>query len=161
MISDGNYKVSLEPYGCAKTAWEKFLDLHPWANHVSISWARGMESNSSRPILVKCVLILLYWLRLVLPQSQFPWRFNTKILYIFSSLYKSHMPPSHHPFHLSTHMTFINNEYKTYVSVLRSCLPPYTAFSFVGSNIFLGKCFGWFRKKNRLLLSLNSLWLKL
>ena len=65
----------------------------------------------------------------------------------------------YHPLHLSTLIILGNNEYKTYVSALRICLMLYTALSFLGSNTFLGKVFDG-SEKNGLLLSLNSLCLK-
>jgi len=69
--------------------------------HLSLSWARSIQSKPTYRTSWRSILILFYYLRLGLPSGLFPWSFSIKTLYInLSYLRTCQMPrPSHQVSH--------------------------------------------------------------
>jgi hypothetical protein len=61
----------------------KFITVFTRALHLSLSWARPIQSIPSHPISLRSILILSTYLRLGLPNGLLPSGFPTNILYAF------------------------------------------------------------------------------
>jgi hypothetical protein len=96
----------------------KFITSFTRALHLSLSWARSIQSIPSHPISLRSTLILRNQLRLSLPSGLFPSGFPTNILYpfLFSPFVLYILPTSPVP---RLHVRFRNK----FIFTVRSCWP--------------------------------------
>ena len=77
-------------------ATRRFITALTSVHHLSLTWARPIQSIYPHPISWRSVLILSTHLRLGLPRGHLPSGFPTKTLYTPSPPHTRHMPsPSH------------------------------------------------------------------
>jgi hypothetical protein len=91
---------------------QRFITAFTRARHLSLSWARSIQSMPPHPTSRSSILILSSHLRLGLPSGLLPSGFPTKAMYApLLSAQRANCPPHHSLLHMITRMIF-GEEYR-------------------------------------------------
>jgi len=107
----------------------RFVTMFTAAHHLSLSWARFIQSTLSHPISIRFIILLSSHLQLSLPIGLFHSWFLTKILNTFL------ISPIHAAF--PVHPYLFGKMHKLLSSSLHSLLHPPATFSLLDLNILL------------------------
>jgi len=115
----------------------RFITAFTSARHLSLSWARSIQSVPSHPTSWRSILILSSHLRLGLPSGLFPSGFPTKTLHTpLLSPIRATWPAHLILLDLITR-TMLGKEYRSLSSSLCSFLHSLVTLSLLGPNILL------------------------
>ena len=119
----------------------RFITALTSVRHLSLSWARPIQSIYPHPTSWKSVLILSTHLRLGLPSGLFPSDYPTKTLYTPLSSPIRATCPAHLILLDFITRTILGEEYKSFSSSLCSLLDSPVTSSLLGPNILLNTMF--------------------
>ena len=120
---------------------QRFITALTSVRHLSLSWARPIQSIYPHPTSWRSVLILSTHLRLGLPSGLFPSGFPTKTLYIPLSSPIRATCPTHLILLDFITRTILGEEYRSLSSSLCSLLHSPVTPSLLGPNILLNTTF--------------------
>jgi len=115
----------------------RFITTFTSARHLSLSWARSIQSVPPHPTSRRSILILSFHLCLGLPSGLFPSGFPTKTLYkpLFSPIRAT--CPAHFILLYFITLTILGEQYRSLSSSLCSYLHSPVTSSLLGPNVLL------------------------
>ena len=119
----------------------RFITTLTSVRHLSLSWARPIQSISSHPTSWRSILILSIHIRLGLPSGLFPSGIPTKTLYTPLSSPTRATCPAHIILLDFITRTILGAEYKSFSSSLCNLLHSPVTSSLLGQNILLNTMF--------------------
>ena len=119
----------------------RFITAFTSARHLSLSWARSIQSMPPHPTSWRSILILSSHLRLGLPSGIFPSGFPTKTLYTPLLAHIRATCPAHFILLDLITRTICGEEYRSLSSSLCSFLHSPITSSLLGPNILLNTLF--------------------
>ena len=118
----------------------RFITAFTIVRHLSLSWARTIQSMPPHPTSWRFILILSSHPYVGLPSCLFPTYFPTKTLYTPLLHHTCYMPSQSHSSHFTTR-TILREEYRSFSSSLCSFLHTTVTSSLLGPNILLSILF--------------------
>ena len=119
----------------------RFITALTSVHHLSLSWARPIQSIYPHPTSWRSILILSTHLRLGLPSGLFPSGFPTKTLYTPLTTPIRATCPAHLILLDFITRTILGEEYKSFRTSLCNLLHSPVTSSLLGPNIFLNTIF--------------------